>query len=120
MTLASNLKSTARRLLVAYGQNISFARVVEGAFVPSTGAVGAGTSSSYTIYGAPMAYNSEEINNNTIMQNDMQIWVEADSVGDIPTVGDVATLGGVAYRVLGVNKLFVQGTVVVYRVQVRV
>ncbi len=120
MTFATNMLATAQRLIRAYGQSITFARVVEGAFVPSTGAVGAGTTSSYTAYGAPMAYNSTEINNTTIMQNDMQVWVEVNAAGSVPTVGDVPTISSIAYRVLNVEKYIAQGSTLVYRLQVRI
>lgn len=119
MTFATNMLATTQRLIRAYGQSISFARVVEGAFVPSTGAVGAGTTSSYTAYGAPTNYRAAEINNTTIMQNDMQMWCEVNSAGSVPAVGDVATISGTAYRVLDVQTYVVQGTTLVYRLQVR-
>ena len=112
--------ATAQRLITAYGQSISFARVVEGDFVPSTGAVGAGTSSSYTAYGAPMSYKSTEIDNETIMQNDMFVWTEVNSAGSVPTIGDVATISAVAYRVINVEKFIAQGTTLVYKLQVRI
>jgi hypothetical protein len=120
MTFATNLLATARRLIEAYGQSISFARVVEGSFVPSTGAVGAGTSSSYTAYGAPMQYSSREIDNVTVMTNDVLIWVEVNASSSIPIVGDVATLSTIAHRILDVQKLVAQGTTVVYKLQARI
>ncbi len=119
MTFATSLLASARRLIRAYGQSISFARVVEGSFVPSTGAVGSGTSSSYTAYGAPMAYNIQEIDNNTILKNDIQVWCEVNASSSIPAVGDVATISAVAYRVMDVQKFTAQGTTVVYKLQVR-
>ncbi len=119
MTFATNMLATAQRLIRTYGQSISYARVVEGTFVPSTGAVGAGTTSSYTAYGAPMAYRSTEINNETIMQNDMQVWCEVNAASSVPAIGDVATISAVAYRVVNVEKFIAQGSTLVYRLQVR-
>lgn len=120
MTFATNLLATARRLIQAYGQSISFARVVEGAFVPSTGAVGAGTTSSFTAYGAPMEYSTKEIDGVTILTTDLLIWVEVNSSSSVPAVGDVATISTVAYRVLDVQKQVAQGTTVVYKLQARI
>lgn len=119
MTFATNILATTQRLIRAYGQNISFDRVSEGAFVPSTGAVGAGTSSSYTAYGAPMSYKSSEIDNELIMQNDMQVWCEVNAAASVPAVGDVATISTVAYRVINVEKYVAQGSTLVYKLQVR-
>jgi hypothetical protein len=120
MSFSTDLIATARRLLLAYGENITFTRVVEGSFIPSTGDVGSGTSSSYTAYGAPMAFASDEIDGTTVIQDDMLVWVEVNTSGDIPTVGDVATISSVDYRVLTVNKSFAQGSILVYKLQVRV
>ncbi len=120
MSFASGLLLTARRLIQAYGQSVSFSRVVEGAFVPTTGAVGAGTTSSYTAYGAPMMYKAREVDNVLILMTDMQLWVEVNLGGSIPAVGDVATVSSIAYRVLAVDKFYAQGTVLVYRLQIRI
>ncbi len=119
MTFATNMLATAQRLIRAYGQSISFARVVEGAFVPSTGAVGAGTTSSYTAYGAPMSYKSTEIDNELIMQNDMFVWTEVNAAASVPAVGDVATISTFAYRVVNVEKYVAQASTLVYKLQVR-
>ena len=119
MSFATNMLATAQRLIRAYGQSISFARVVEGAFVPTTGAVGAGTTSSYTAYGAPMSYRSTEIDNETIMQNDMFVWAEVNAAASVPAIGDVATISAVAYRIINVEKFVAQGSTLVYKLQVR-
>ena len=120
MSFSTNLLVTARRLIQDYGQSISFARVVEGAFVPSTGAVGAGTTSSYTAYGAPMQYSSREIDNVSVMTNDVLIWVEVNTAGSVPALGDVATISTIAHRILDVQKVVAQGTTVVYKLQARI
>ncbi len=120
MTFASNLLASSRRLIRTYGQSISFARVVEGSFVPSTGAVGAGTSSSYTAYGAPMAYTAREIDNEVVLENDMQVWLEVNNASSVPAIGDVATISGQAYRVINTQKYVAQGTTLVYKLQVRI
>lgn len=120
MTFASSLLATAKRLIETYGENISFSRVTEGAFVPSTGSVGSGTTTSFSAYGAPMNYRSTEVNNDTIMDNDLQVWVEVNASGSIPAVGDVATISTIAYRVLDVQKYVAQGSTIVYKLQVRI
>jgi hypothetical protein len=120
MSFASNLVVTARRLVQKYGQSMSFSRVVEGSFVPSTGAVGAGTTSSYTAYGVPITYDASEIDNLTIMENDLRVIVEVNVAGNIPLVGDVVTIDGQAYRVLSVKKTVAQSVSLIYTLQVRI
>ncbi len=120
MTFATNMLATAQRLIRAYGQSVSFARVVEGAFVPTTGAVGAGTTSSYTAYGAPVSVTAREVNRTTIFEGDMFVWTEVNAASSVPTIGDVPTISGIAYRVISVEKFVAQGSTVVYKVQVRI
>lgn len=120
MTFATNLLSTGRRLLESYGQSISFARVVEGTFVPSTGGVGAGTTSSYTAYGAPMATPNMEVNGTTVLQDDTQVWLEVNAAGSVPKVGDVATISGIAYRVIAIKTYNAQGIPLLYKLQIRI
>jgi hypothetical protein len=127
MTLASTMLITARRLLRTYGQSISFARVVEGAFVPSTGATASGTNSTYTAYGAPMPNTGtvstigvKELQETTIKQQDNIIFVEVNDSSTIPLIGDVATLNTVAYRVISIQQYAVQGSTLLYKLTVRI
>jgi len=119
MTFATNMTATAHKLLLAYGQSISFDRVVEGAFVPSTGAVGSGTHTTYSAYGAPAATPDNEINGTTTVQGDLNIWLEANA-SYTPVIGDVASLTGQAFRVLAITPYYAQGSIVLYKLQVRI
>ncbi len=119
-TLATNLLATARRLTKSYGQSVSFDRVVEGAFVPSTGAVGAGTHTTYTAFGAPIPTADKEINGTTILQSDIMLWLEANSANYVPKVGDVAALNGNHWRILAVTNFVVQSVTLLYKLQLRI
>ncbi len=119
-TFSTNLLATSRRLVRKYGQNISFDRIVEGAFVPSTGAVGAGTHTTYTAFGVPLPTPNREINGTTVLQSDTMMYLEVDDVSYIPLVGDVATFGGKAYRILSVANYVAQGDTLLYKLQLRI
>ena len=66
-----------------------------------------------------MSYKSAEVDNETIMKNDMFVWTEVNAAGSVPTVGDVATISTVAHRVINVEKFIAQGSTLVYKLQVR-
>ena len=120
MSFASNMVSSARRLIRTYGQNVTFSRVVEGSFIPTTGDIGASTSSTYNAYVAPMEYKASEIDNVSIMANDCLAWVEINASESIPVVGDVVTISGQIFRVMNVQKITAQGTTIVYKLQLRI
>ncbi len=124
---SSSLLAVARRLLRKYGQNMSFSRVVEGSFTPSTGAVAAGAAPSYYAYGAPMTLGSginivgqRELLNTTTMQGDFLVWLEVNNSSSVPLVGDVVTLSGTAYRIISVQQYMAQGSTLIYKLIVRI
>jgi hypothetical protein len=117
MTFSSRMTNTAIRLLTIYGEEILFSRSTEGAFVPSTGDVGTPNDLTYTGYGHPSPFNTDEVDENTILGSDIRLLVH--KMTQIPLVGDVATFGGTDYRVMRVEKLKAQGSDIAYRLQLR-
>lgn len=116
MTLATTLAATAERLLTAYGESVSFSRKVEGAYSVTDGTTAASTDTTFTGYGAPMAYKASEVDGALIQQDDTKLMLET---GTAPLVGDVATLNSVAYRVMNVIASRCNRTDVVYTLQLR-
>lgn len=119
MSFATNMIATARRLIQTYGESITLQRVAEGAYVPTTGAVGAATTTNYTAYGAPVDYNQAEVDGATIRTTDIKLWLELPTTVT-PLVGDTATFNSVTHRVITVEKLRAQGSEIVYVLQLRV
>lgn len=117
MTLAIRMQATSLRLLTKYGQVVTFSRTTQGTYVPSTGAVGSGTSSTYSAKVQPSEYTSEEIDNSSVLFGDIKLLTYSTTA---PLVGDTVSLDGVVYRVESVIRLNVQGSTIVYRVQIRV
>ncbi len=120
MTLSSTMLITARRLIRKYGQNIQFDRVVEGAFIPTTGGVGASVETGYYAYGVPQPTPNREVNGTTVLETDNILWLEVDDIKYVPMVGDVATFSGQAYRILAVTNYPVQGVDLLYKLQLRI
>lgn len=120
MTFATDMIAVARDLTRDLGQSITVTRTTEGNFVPSTGDIAGEVTITYTAYGAPMNYRNTEIDGNSILENDLQVWIEVNSSGSIPAIGDTASISGQVYRVMNVTKYVAQGTTVLYRLQVRI
>lgn len=117
MTFATNMQSVANRLLTNYGQSVTFSRETQGTFVPSTGAVGSGTSTTYTAKVHPSDYTAEEIDGVSVLYGDVKLLTYSTTE---VLVGDTVSLDGVIYRVMSVMKTNAQGSNIVYKVQVRV
>jgi len=114
------LTNNGRRLTREFGQNISFSRVTEGTFVPNTGAVGSGSTITFMAYGSVEPTPNQEVNGTTVLQDDLQVFLESNVAGDVPAVGDVATISGIAYRVLSVRTYVVLGVNVLFKLQLRI
>ncbi len=118
--LSTSLLATSRRLIRQFGENVQFDRVVNGAFIPSTGGVATGTETGYYAFGVQQPTPNREVNGTTILQSDLVLYVEVNDINYAPLVGDVATLDGQAYRVLAVNNTVLQGQALVYKLQIRI
>ena len=117
MTFATNMQTVANNLLSTYGQTVTFSRTTQGAFTPSTGAVAAGTSTTYTAKVQPSEYKTEEINNQEVLYGDVKLLTYSITA---VLVGDTVSLDSVVYRVMSVVKTQAQGSTIVYKVQIRV
>lgn len=119
MSFQSELKNAADLLLLELGESVSIQRVTEGSYTPSTGAVGAGSTITYTVYGAPSNYASSDIDNDLIQAADVKLIVQVPT-SYVPLVGDVVTLNSKAYRVMSVTNYRAQGGDCAFILQLRI
>lgn len=119
MSFSSNLIAVARRLLLAYGENLTFGRDINGIYNPLDGSVSTLLSTTYTAYCAPMEFNKNEIDGTVIKKHDVKLIMEKPTSA-VPTVGDTVTLNSVKMRVINVEKVRAQGSDIIYILQVRV
>jgi hypothetical protein len=117
MSFATDLKATALSLLTTYGRSIVFTRVVEGSYVTTTSAVGAGTTTTYTVYGHTSPYKAANIDGVTTQRGDIEVLIYSPTE---PLVGDSAAIDTLSYRVLSIQKLNAQGVNIAYKLQLRV
>lgn len=118
MTLASELATIASDVLTEFGESISFARAVEGAYNTATGVTATSTDTTFSGYGAPTGYSKYEIANQEVTQSDVKLYLEKTS--SVPLVGDYCTVRSVVYRVLDVRRVGCNGADVIYVLQLRV
>jgi hypothetical protein len=118
MSLASNMQNVANSLLQKYGEQpyITVSRSAEGAFDPSTGSTGSDTNTSFTGYGQPDLYQSNEIDGQTVLSTDIKFIARTEQ--EILT-GDLITFGGYDYRVISVQQIRVEGQDIAYQCQLR-
>lgn len=112
----TNLKATAKRLLIDKGQQITLSREVSSGFNPVTGE---NTSSvtAFTGYGAAFNYNKTEIDGTVIEAGDIRFILEATDTA--PESGDETTIDSLIYRVMGVKVTSPSGVPVIYELQLR-
>lgn len=114
---STSLSDAATSLLTNFGESVTFERVTEGSYNPSTSDVGASTTTTFTGYGHPGPFSNNEIDGELIRATDISLITK---VSTEPQEGDTVTLSSTEYRVMSVTKLRAQGVNIVYRVQLRI
>lgn len=119
-TFAQRMQATATRLISKYGDStVTFTRVTPGAFAPNTGILAAGSTLTYTTQGVSNAFNSQEVNNTTILYTDLKYLVKVST--QIPAVNDTVVLDdNNTYRVISVLNTNLQDTDICYTLQLRI
>ena len=113
-----SLKTTAQQLLIKFGRQATFDRVVATSYDPTTSAVDATTTSSFSAYVYPSIYKRFEIDGATITSEDTRLIVEA--ISGQPEVNDTVTFASTTYRVLDVQQISKNEDNVLYICQVRI
>lgn len=119
MTLATNLRSRAQTMLSNYGRSATISRTAEGAYDPTDGTVASGSSSSYAADVFLTNYKAFEVDGQLVKQQDIKAIIEFVS-GSEPLIGDTVSVDSVTYRIVDVQKIVAQSTVIVYKAQLRI
>jgi hypothetical protein len=118
MTTATRLSDAAVRLAATYGINVTIVRDT-GAYVPATGAVGAGTQTQTVRATDLIAYHQRLIDGDMVRAGDTQVVVPAANAAWAPRQGDRVTAAGIAWTVVQVQASRVQGQGIAYTLQLR-
>jgi len=120
MTLATKMQGVATKLINKFGNAaVTFTRATPGAFVPSTGALGSGSTLTYSGKVLTDGFTVAEVNNDTILYTDLKCTLGITT--QVPAVNDTVVLGdGLTYRVMNVMIQSLQDTNIAYTLQLRV
>lgn len=120
MSLYTELRSTAGRLLTSYGQSMTLTKRASGAYNPATGASTV-TETTYTVRGAVFDYSggAYKLAPMLIQAGDRRALVAADGLSVAPEPADRLTIAGAIWSIVTVTPTDPGGTAVVYECQVR-
>jgi hypothetical protein len=117
---------TSNRLMTVinrYGMEVTLIKPSYGAYDPATGAVGAGTTASYTVKCYLADYNLTELDNDSIVKGDRKaVFPYLDTSGNTlpePDFEDSISGNGDTVRIVAVQKLYSGLSLVCYICQVR-
>jgi len=116
MSFSSDLKNVALELLSTLGQAVTFKREVINSYNPATGEVDEDAFITYSGYGQPENYESSQIDNVLIQQNDILLLLY--SVTE-PQVNDIFTVSSKEYTAQNVKIYQGEGSQIMYLVQLR-
>lgn len=106
------------KYIAELGEIITFTPVVEDAYNTTTGEAPEAGTTPYDVYGVPSNYKAREVDGNNILTTDVKVLLS--NPPQVPEKGHTAFLNNSSMRVLEVKKVRVQGSTVVYIVQMRV
>jgi hypothetical protein len=119
-TLTSNRMMT---MINRYGFTVTLIKPTYGAYDPATGAVGTGTTTSYTVKSYFADYMLSELGNDSIVMGDRKVvfpYLDTSGVAlPEPDVEDSISGNGDTVKIVSVQKLYSGNSLVCYICQVR-
>ncbi len=116
--LSDELELIVLGLLEEFGELATFSRVVEGAYVPGDGSVGAGTSSNFTAYVVPNIVSNNEKPDSIVKDGAHELL--AMHATSEPLIGDKVTYDSRDFRIQQVDKTRLSGNTLLYTLRVHV
>lgn len=112
------LQGKASRLLTERGRSMVLRRRVSGAYDPATGSAPVTVSDS-ACAGATFPFPALLIDGTRIQVGDLKVLLAVQGLTFEPAIGDELLIGGAAHQIKSVQPIGPDGTVVIYRLQVR-
>ena len=116
--LSDRFEALATTVLTKFGQSLTFTRVAQGTYNPSSGETATPTTTNYTVLVAPSDYSAFERALESIEQGDIRLTVQKPST--VPELDDKVTLRSKTYSIVNIDTVSVNGVDVVYRLQMTV
>ena len=112
------LQGTAGRLLGGKGRAMTLRKRTPGAYDPATGAAGV-TAADTACVGAQFPFPALLIDGTRIQVGDQKVLLSASGLAVEPDTGDQLLIGGAVHSIVTVQPIGPDGTVVVWKLQVR-
>lgn len=116
MAFSDDMFDVGQELLIELGQSISVTRDVIGAYAPATGTVTDSSDTTYSGYGYPTNYRTNQIDGTLVKADDTLLIFSSSTV---PLVNDIFTVGSKVLTAINVQKITAQGNNVLFKVQLR-
>lgn len=114
-TLADTMTSIALELLTKFGQSLTLKSYVSEAYNPALGD-NVITYTSVPVNAVIESYKAMEVMGR-VQADDLKVTIE--NAGTVPTIKDKLTIDTIDYDVVYVEKVILQGSAVIYTLQVR-
>lgn len=118
MSFAEQMKAVAKDLIDNFGELATFSRESEGTFDPVTGTKSGVTSTSWSLKVTPLTYAEQVFDGVDVQTGDIKLMFAAEEY--VPKSGDRVDYNSENWYVISVPAFTrVQGSAIVYEVQVR-
>ena len=112
------LQGTAGRLLGGRGRSMTLRKRTPAAYDPTTGAAGVAQFDTECV-GAQFPFPALLIDGTRVQTGDQKVLLSAAGLTVEPDTGDQMLIGGSVFSIVSVQPIGPDGTVVVYKLQVR-
>jgi hypothetical protein len=113
----SGLQSTAAALIAGKGQPITLTSRTPGAYDPATGTAAITVTTEVTA-GVVLDFSSKDIDGTLIKVGDKRVILKATTI--LPTTTSTLTIGGVVHTIVDAYPVNPGGTLLIYKIQVRI
>lgn len=114
MSFYSDIQNDVSDILKEFGLTYTFTHSEQGTYKPGTGQTPK-TETTYTAVGIKDTYNLDEMNNSSISQGDVKMYMEDASFN----VGDTVTFDGKNWKIMAATPIKPASEAVLYELQVR-
>lgn len=119
MSSGALLQSDGTALINDMGYDVTFRRVIEGAYDPATGQTGASSTDDETAKVYFAQYTAREVDGKNIERGDRKALLRSQGLSKEPQTGDQFVSVGDTVNVVNVTRVRVNGVVALYICQVR-
>lgn len=119
MALATSLRKTASKLMAKFGGEVTYRRVSNNAYNPTTGTVDEINVVNTVIRGVLEDVSLREVND-LVEATDKRLIIAAADLSAAPDTSDRVLIGGVSHQIIRIDRIEQDNTPITYEVILRV